>query len=77
MAMKTPRGPKLKWLASSQCERNFPAPEAADVDEGRRPGVARAVERLRQHHAQRVHRETQGDDPDGLDARSRAPRGCR
>src|SRR5438093_7433421 len=44
------------------CERNLPHPEDEHVDERRRPRVAGAVERLRQHHPVRIEQEPQADD---------------
>ena len=45
--------------ASSVRQRDLEQPEAAEVDQRRRHGVARAVERLRQHHAVGVEREAE------------------
>ena len=43
-------------------ERKFPEPEDKQVDDRRRPGVARAVKRLRQSPCLGVEKKSAGND---------------
>ena len=49
-------------------ERDLQDPEAEQVEEGGRPSVDGAVERAREHHAERIEGETRGDDPEAIRA---------
>ena len=62
IAKNTPVGPSPSRARRATTRAGSPTPEADQVEPGRRPGVAGAVERLRQHHAVRVEQEAERDD---------------
>lgn len=49
-------------------QRNLPQPQDAEVDPRGRPSIARAVERLGQHHAVAGERKAERDDAETVDA---------
>ena len=67
MATKTPFGPRASARREPPGQRDLPQPEHDQVDQRRRPRVAGAVERLRQHHAIGVEHEAEADDPQAVD----------
>src|ERR1035441_225997 len=48
------------------CERDLPEPEDEEVDDGGRPEIGRAVERLHEHHAPSVEEEPRRNDAQAL-----------
>ena len=63
IATNTPVASEPAGVRQHPRQRQLQQPEHEQVDERRRPRVARAVERLRQHHAVRVEQEPEAHDP--------------
>src|SRR5947209_7517657 len=58
--------PHLEREGQRVREWNLPQPEDEEVDDGRRPSVARAVEALRQNHSEGVEQKSARDDSQTL-----------
>ena len=67
----------MKFDPQNVRERDFPQPEDEQVDDRRRPGVARTIERLSQYHAVGVEEEAVRNDAQAINAILRDVRiGC-